>query len=67
MLLFGACLTRLPVIAIMAEKAKAENEISTLQSGTQRVGGRCEPDVSAGAEWTREPQTERQSLEPCRF
>jgi hypothetical protein len=27
-------------------------------SGVQRVGARCEPDTSAGAEWTWESQAE---------
>jgi len=31
-------------------------------SGVQRVGGRCEPDTSAGAEWTWESQAEIAAL-----
>lgn len=40
------------------QPVKAEKEISTLQSGTQRVGDRWKPDVSAEAEWTPEPRVE---------
>jgi len=40
------------------QTVKAGKEISTLQSGAQRVGVRWKPDASAEVEWTPEPQAE---------
>jgi len=37
---------------------KAAKEKSTLQAGSQRVGERWEPDISAEGEWALELQTE---------